>query len=205
MGDILRLLAELHHSRAARIRVAGGGAGGDAPDAQAFGPGASLRSAPATQASFPIMGYNESRWSSARSLDILMVEVPFPPVTRRARNKNKSEMNRCLPIRLSRPTSHQPSTRLVGVFILPLCRLTLSRHRLHPENPGLSSRKCHGTCTNIPKTDSRPDPLLAISRRWDRRNGRIPAALPPDKTGELKRWHIRLIRSRFPTWTGSPG
>ena len=32
---ILRLLAELHHSRAARIRVAGGGAGGDAPDAQA--------------------------------------------------------------------------------------------------------------------------------------------------------------------------
>src|SRR5208283_2500576 len=28
-------LAELHHSRAARIRVAGGGAGGDAPDAQA--------------------------------------------------------------------------------------------------------------------------------------------------------------------------
>src|SRR5208337_1893498 len=30
-----RLLAELHHSRAARIRVAGGGAGGDAPDAQA--------------------------------------------------------------------------------------------------------------------------------------------------------------------------
>ena len=29
-----RLLAELHHSRAARIRVAGGGAGGDAPDAQ---------------------------------------------------------------------------------------------------------------------------------------------------------------------------
>src|SRR5271157_5266756 len=33
-----------------------------------FGPGASLRSAPATQASFPIMGYNESRWSSARSL-----------------------------------------------------------------------------------------------------------------------------------------
>ena len=30
-----RLLAEFHHSRAARIRVAGGGAGGDAPDAQA--------------------------------------------------------------------------------------------------------------------------------------------------------------------------
>ncbi len=37
-----------------------------------------------------------------------MVEVLFPPVTRRARNKNKSEMNRCLPIWLSRPTSHQP-------------------------------------------------------------------------------------------------
>ena len=33
--QIRRLLAELHHSRAARIRVAGGGAGGDAPDAQA--------------------------------------------------------------------------------------------------------------------------------------------------------------------------
>src|SRR5208337_3625463 len=30
-----RLLANLHHSRGARIRVAGGGAGGDAPDAQA--------------------------------------------------------------------------------------------------------------------------------------------------------------------------
>src|SRR5208337_4260471 len=30
-----RLLADLHHSRAARTRVAGGGAGGDAPDAQA--------------------------------------------------------------------------------------------------------------------------------------------------------------------------
>jgi hypothetical protein len=30
-----RLLAELHHSRTARIRVAGGGAGGDAPDAEA--------------------------------------------------------------------------------------------------------------------------------------------------------------------------
>jgi hypothetical protein len=34
-AEIRRLLAELHHSRAARIRVAGGGAGGDAPDAQA--------------------------------------------------------------------------------------------------------------------------------------------------------------------------
>src|SRR5271165_1746636 len=34
-ADSMRLLAELHHSRAARIRVAGGGAGGDAPDAQA--------------------------------------------------------------------------------------------------------------------------------------------------------------------------
>ena len=41
-----------------------------------------------------------------------MVEVLFPPVTRRARNKNKSEMNRCLSIRLSRPTSHQPRTVL---------------------------------------------------------------------------------------------
>jgi hypothetical protein len=30
--------------------------------------------------------------------DILMVEVLFPPVTRRARDKNKSEMIRCLPI-----------------------------------------------------------------------------------------------------------
>jgi len=32
---VFRLLTDLHHSRAARIRVAGGGAGGDAPDAQA--------------------------------------------------------------------------------------------------------------------------------------------------------------------------
>ena len=39
MGDILRLLAELHHSRAARIRVAGGGAEGDAPVSQALAPG----------------------------------------------------------------------------------------------------------------------------------------------------------------------
>jgi len=50
--------------------VAGGGAGGDAPDAQASALGLPYgqRSAPATQASFPIMGYNESQWSSARSL-----------------------------------------------------------------------------------------------------------------------------------------
>jgi len=40
------------------------------------------------------------------------VEVVFPPVTRRAGNKNKSEMNRCLPIWLSRPTSHQPTPTL---------------------------------------------------------------------------------------------
>ncbi len=33
--QISRLLPDLHHSRSARIRVAGGGAGGDAPDAQA--------------------------------------------------------------------------------------------------------------------------------------------------------------------------
>src|SRR5208282_6729993 len=51
-------------------------------------------------------------------------------------------------------SSIRSCTRLVGVFTLPLCRLTLPRHRLHPENPGLSSRKCHGTCTNIPQTDS---------------------------------------------------
>ena len=139
MGDILRLLAEFHHSRAARIRVAGGGAGGDAPDAH--GPGASLRSAPATQASFPIMGYNESRWSSARSLDLLMVEVLFPPVTRRARNKNKSEMNRCLPIWLSRPTSYQPRFTLMFAFpsgrlVFRGCRRCCSTSRIH--NP----RRC---------------------------------------------------------------
>ena len=38
------------------------------PRRTGFSPGASPRSAPATQGSFPIMGYNESRWSSARSL-----------------------------------------------------------------------------------------------------------------------------------------
>src|SRR5271157_1552580 len=60
------------------------------------------------------------RWAQAFGPDcgkkgeILMVEVVFPPVTRRARNKNKSEMNRCLPIWLSRPTSHQPSHRAPG-------------------------------------------------------------------------------------------
>jgi hypothetical protein len=55
----------------------------------------------------------------------------------------------------------------VGVFILPLCRLTLSRHRLHPENPGLSSRKCHGTCTNIPQTDST---LSSDPEEWGNRS-----------------------------------
>ena len=44
-----RLRAELHHSRAAKIRVAGGGAGGDAPDAQASALGLPYVSAPATQ------------------------------------------------------------------------------------------------------------------------------------------------------------
>ena len=34
-----RLLAEHHHSKTARIRVAGGGAEGDAPDAPASAPG----------------------------------------------------------------------------------------------------------------------------------------------------------------------
>jgi hypothetical protein len=32
-------------------------------------------------------------------------------------------------------SSIRSCTKLVGVFIVPLCRLTLSRHRLHPENP----------------------------------------------------------------------
>ena len=36
--------------------MAGGGAGGDALDRTRFGPGASLRSAPTTQASFPVIG-----------------------------------------------------------------------------------------------------------------------------------------------------
>src|SRR5208283_1108154 len=40
-----------------------------------------------------------------------MVEVVFPPVTRRGGNKKKSEMNGCLPIGLSGPTSHQPIRR----------------------------------------------------------------------------------------------
>ena len=40
-----------------------------------------------------------------------MVEVLFPPVTQRTRNKKKSEMNRCLSIWLSRPTSHQPTQK----------------------------------------------------------------------------------------------
>ena len=45
-----------------------------------FGPGASPRSAPATQASFPIMGYNISRWSSARSLGFSLAgESPYYP------------------------------------------------------------------------------------------------------------------------------
>src|SRR5208283_3624609 len=57
------------------------------------------------------------RWAQAfgadcgKKGDILMVEVVFPPVTRRAGNKNQSAMNRCLPIWLSGPTSHQPSRR----------------------------------------------------------------------------------------------
>jgi len=43
-----------------------------------------------------------------------MVEVVFPPVARRAGNKNQSEMKRCLPIWLSGPTSHQPRPRPRG-------------------------------------------------------------------------------------------
>ena len=64
-----RRLTDLHHSRAARIRVAGGGAGGDAPDAQASALGLPYGQPQPPKCLFPIMGYNESRWSSARSLD----------------------------------------------------------------------------------------------------------------------------------------
>src|SRR5208337_3832721 len=68
--EFWRLLAELHHSRAVRIRVAGGGAGGDAPDAQASALGlpSGQPQPPKRPSVLPIMGYNESRWSSARSL-----------------------------------------------------------------------------------------------------------------------------------------
>ncbi len=52
-------------------------------------------------------------------------------------------------------SSIRSCTSLVGVFILPLCRLTLSHHHLHPENPGFSSRKRHAICTNVPRTDSK--------------------------------------------------
>ncbi len=38
------------------------------PRCSGFGPGASLRSAPATQAPFPIMRYDKSRWSSPRTV-----------------------------------------------------------------------------------------------------------------------------------------
>ncbi len=49
---------------------------------------------------------------AAKRAIILMVEVLFPRVAGRAGKKTKSEMNRCLPIWLSRPTSHQPTLRL---------------------------------------------------------------------------------------------
>ena len=96
-GRFRRLLTDLHHSRAARIRVAGGGAGGDAPDAQALAL-ASLRSAPATQASFPIMGYNKSRWSSARSLDVHHLIRPHTLTPNRA-------------VHLQKPRTPQPRPR----------------------------------------------------------------------------------------------
>src|SRR5208337_3219980 len=80
--------------------------------------------------------------------DILMVEVLFPPVTRRARNKNKSEMNRCLPIWLSRPTSHQPSPELIqgGTQATPRVKTariswkSLALARQHPEETAEPSR-----------------------------------------------------------------
>ncbi len=50
--------------------MAGGGAGGDAPDAQASALGlpSGQPQPPKRPSVLPIMGYNESRWSSARSL-----------------------------------------------------------------------------------------------------------------------------------------
>ncbi len=70
-----RLLAELHHSRAARIRVAGGGAGaggtplvGSAPDAQASALGLPHGQPQPPKRLSPSLGYNEAQWSSARSL-----------------------------------------------------------------------------------------------------------------------------------------
>src|SRR5271157_518827 len=62
-----------------------------------------------------MLGTEESEVNeSARCLradEERMVEVVFPPVTRRGGNKKKSEMNGCLPIGLSGPTSHQPIRR----------------------------------------------------------------------------------------------
>ena len=68
-----RLLAELHHSRAARTGWLAAEPKAT-PQTHRLRPGASQRSAPATQASFLIMGYNESRWSSASSLVFRIVD-----------------------------------------------------------------------------------------------------------------------------------
>ena len=82
-----RLLTDLHHSKTARIRVAGGRSRRRHPRCPGFGPGAPPRSAPATQASFPIMGYDESRWSSVRTLRIVVGNGQAGPGDRRSQDR----------------------------------------------------------------------------------------------------------------------
>ena len=65
-----RLRAELHHFRAARIRVAGGGAGGDAPDALALTLGLPYGQPQPPKHPSPSQRYDKSRWSSPRTLGI---------------------------------------------------------------------------------------------------------------------------------------
>ena len=95
-----------------------------------------------------------------------MVEVLFPPVTRRARNKNKSEMNRCLPIWLSRPASHQPTSSLEeATQVLMIDPSTLYRKRkrigLCPATScRLKSYLANRPIGPSPRASHKPAPLL---------------------------------------------
>src|SRR5208283_3983481 len=90
---------------------------------------------------FRYAGHRHSDGIGGKKGDILMVEVVFPPVTRRGGNKKKSEMNGCLPIGLSGPTSHQPSRRPGEGWYWP--------RRCPPPHPplrGTFSRREKGFC-----------------------------------------------------------
>src|SRR5208337_3057047 len=98
------------------------------------------------------------RWAQAfgpdcgKKGDILMVEVLFPPVTRRARNKNKSEMNRCLPVWLSRPTSHQPTSLVLALATHVVREFQVDLDELHNDSTTITF---HGAYADAAQEEKR--------------------------------------------------